>query len=200
MMTTSCEVLVDAVLAALGRISVDISIQHGQVTLVVPSDRITDVMFRLKNSEGTQFHQLMDVCGVDYPECPFRFNVAYQLLSLSHNWRVTVLTEVAEGDEIPSVTSVYFSAGWFEREVFDMYGIPFSGHPDLRRILTDYNFEGYPLRKDFPLSGHVQVRYDDLERKVKQEPVDIETPHRTYNTVSPWQGVAEVQKRGDGHE
>lgn len=192
--------IINAIDTALGRIPFQKSTQYGQVTITVPADRIVDVMQRLRHSEASQFHQLMDVCGVDYPERGLRFDVVYQLLSLSHNWRVTVIAQIGEGKEIPSVTSIYPSAGWYEREAFDLFGIPFSGHSDLRRLLTDYNFEGHPLRRDFPLSGHVQVRYDDLNRKVVQEPVDLEEPYRDYDAVSPWKGVTEVQKRGDGHE
>ena len=134
--------VINAIDTALGRIPFEKSTQYGQVTITVSADRIVDVMQRLRHSEASQFHQLMDVCGVDYPERDLRFDVVYQLLSLSHNWRVTVIAQIGEGKEIPSVTSIYLSAGWYEREAFDMFGIPFSGHSDLRRLLTDYDSKG----------------------------------------------------------
>lgn len=192
------EKLIEAVKIALGKVKKEIYLNLQQVTLVVPCDDVVQTLKCLKEHEDTQFHQLMDVCGVDYLDRGPRFDIAYQLLSLSHNWRLTVLVGVNETHPVPSVTSVYPSAGWFEREVFDLFGIKFSGHPDLRRILTDYDFDGYPLRKDFPLIGRTQVRYDDLNCKVVREPVDLETPLRDYDAVSPWQGVTDVQKRGGG--
>lgn len=196
MSDVTCKELIDAVRGALGKIAVEVHTKFKHVTIIAPRERIVDVMQRLRQSELTEFHQLMDVCGIDFPDRALRFNVAYQLLSLSHNWRLTVIVATEEGKAVPSVTSVYPAANWFEREAYDMYGIEFSGHPDLRRILTDYDFEGYPLRRDFPLSGHTQVRYDDLTRKVVHEPVDLEEPMRDYDTVSTWKGVADVQKRG----
>lgn len=186
--------LKNALVDVLGH--VDVVIQCDEVTLTVQREHIVQTLLTLRDDKRTDFHQLMDVCGIDFPDKAKRFVVAYQLLSLSHNWRLTVHVNVGEGESVPSVTSVYPAANWFEREVYDLYGVPFSEHPDLRRILTDYDFEGYPMRRDFPLSGHVQVRYDDLQRKVVKEPVNLEEPHRDYDTISPWQGVTDVQKRG----
>jgi len=188
--------MIDAIKKAVGDLVKEVRVQHGQYTIIVSSDDIVNVMQRLRYSESTDFHQLMDICGVDYLDRDPRFDVVYQLLSLSNNWRVTVLTSVTENHKVPSVVSVYKSAGWFERETYDMFGIEFSSNPDLRRILTDYDFEGYPLRRDFPLTGYTQTRYDDLLCKVVKEPVDLDEPLRDYDTVYKWKGVTDVQKRG----
>lgn len=190
--------LIDAVREALGDIGAVIAVERDEVTATVPRARIVQALTALRDHPATQMHQLMDVCGVDRPQCLERFEVVYQLLSLSHNWRLTVLVTTKEIVEVPSVVSVYPSAGWFEREAFDMFGIGFAGHPDLRRILTDYGFEGYPLRRDFPLTGFTEVRYDDLERRVVQEPVKLEQDYRAFDALSPWQGMTDVQRRGGG--
>lgn len=197
MIDLACKDLVEAVRMALGKIVVRVAAVRGEVMITAPINRITEVLRALRDHPATDFHQLMDVCGVDYPDRRPRFDVAYQLLSLSRNWRLTVIVQVIEEASVPSVVSVYPSAGWFEREVFDLFGIPFTGHPDLRRILTDYGFEGHPLRKDFPLTGHVQVRYDDLQRKVVQEPVQLEQDFRAFDASSRWQGITDVQRRDE---
>jgi len=137
-----------------------------------------------------QFKLLVDICGVDYPDRDERFEVVYNLLSLSHNSRVRVKVEVAEDVPVPSVTGVFSCANWWEREAWDLYGIPFSDHPDLRRILTDYGFEGHPLRKDFPLTGYVEVRYDDARKRVVYEPVKLTQEFRTFDFLSPWEGTS----------
>lgn len=186
---------IDKIRAALDPYQVQVHTEHGEVFILVTAHRIVGVLRKLKEDQSTAFHQLMDVCAVDYPARKPRFDVAYQLLSLSHNTRLTVVLRIEEGMQVPSVTEVYPSANWFEREVFDLFGIYFSGHPDLRRILTDYGFEGHPLRKDFPLSGRVQVFYDDLNQRVSYEPVALEEPFRDFKTASRWQGMTSVQQR-----
>lgn len=164
-------------------------ITYNELTMQVERGSIARVLAYLRDSESLQFSQLMDVCGVDYLGRTPRFNVVYNLLSLVHNKRVRLKVEVEEGMPVPSVCAVYSSANWWEREVFDLYGIPFDDHPDLRRILTDYGFEGYPLRKDFPLTGYVEVRYDEEKRKVIYEPVKLPQAFRTFDFESPWEGM-----------
>ena len=156
------------------------------------ADRIVQVLQFLRDDPLCKFSVLIDLCGVDYPSRAKRFDVVYHLLSMHNNMRVRVKAAIAEENTIPTVTSVYPAADWFEREAFDMYGIVFSGHPDLRRILTDYNFEGYPLRKDFPLTGHVEVRYDDEQKRVVYEPVKLVQEFRNFDYLSPWEGAQYV--------
>jgi len=165
------------------------SVSYNELTLTVERGSIVRVLIYLRDSNTFQFSQLMDVCGVDYLGREQRFDVVYNLLSLAHNQRLRVKIEVDEGVPVPSVVSVYSSANWWEREVFDLYGIPFDDHPDLRRILTDYGFEGHPLRKDFPLTGYVEVRYDDDQKRVVYEPVTLPQAFRTFDFESPWEGM-----------
>lgn len=193
------EALMEAVRDVVGITILDIGFEAGnELAMDVPAARIADVMKRLRDDPRTAMAQLVDVCGVDYPVREERFDVIYQLLSLRHNARLRVRVVVGEGQEVPTVTEVYPSAGWFEREAFDLFGIVFSGHPDLRRILTDYGFEGHPLRRDFPLTGFTQKRYDDLKRAVVDEPVALEQDYRAFDAMSPWRGLTDVQKRGGG--
>jgi NADH-quinone oxidoreductase subunit C len=192
------ERLIHAVRTALGSERMQISSSCGEVDLVVQTMRIADVLEILRDDAGTAMNQLVDLCGADFPALEKRFDVVYQLLSLKHNWRLRVRVEVGEDEPVPSVTDVYPSAGWFERETFDLYGIVFDGHPDLRRILTDYDFEGHPLRRDFPLTGFTQVRFDDLHKTVVKEPVALEQDYRAFDASSPWQGVTDIQRRGRG--
>lgn len=151
----------------------------------------------LLNDANCDFRQLIDVCGVDYPERDERFEVVYQLLSLKHNFRMRVKVRTDENTPVDSVTEIYSTANWFEREVWDMYGIYFNDHPDLRRILTDYGFEGHPLRKDFPLTGFVEMRYDSEQKRVVYEPVQLAQDYRNFDFVSPWEGMTDVQLPGD---
>ena len=146
----------------------------------------------LRDDANCQFKLLMDVCGVDYPDRDERFDVVYNLLSLKLNQRVRVKVTTDEDTPVPSVTGVFRSANWYEREAWDLYGIFFSDHPDLRRILTDYGFEGHPLRKDFPLTGYVEVRYDDEQKRVVYEPVKLTQEFRTFDFLSPWEGMTRV--------
>lgn len=153
---------------------------------------IAKVAAFLRDDSACQFKVLIDICGVDYPERNRRFDVVYNLLSLTHNQRVRVKVQTDEATPVPSITSVFSAAGWFEREVWDMYGVMFSDHPDLRRILTDYGFEGHPLRKDFPLTGFVEVRYDEDEKRVVYEPVKLTQEFRKFDFLSPWESAEYV--------
>lgn len=165
------------------------SVDRGELTLLARADAIVRVLTFLRDDSNCQFRLLMDVCGVDYPERSQRFDVVYHLLSLKQDQRVRVKVRTDEATPVPSVTGVFSSAGWFERETWDMYGVMFSGHPDLRRILTDYGFEGHPLRKDFPLTGFVEVRYDEEQKRVVYEPVTLTQEFRRFDFMSPWEGA-----------
>jgi NADH-quinone oxidoreductase subunit C len=160
----------------------------GELSLTVKAASIVKVLSWLKDDPGCLFKQLVDVCGVDWPGREQRFDVVYHLLSMKHNQRVRVKVATDEETAVPSVTGVFSSAGWFEREVWDMFGVLFSDHPDLRRILTDYGFEGHPLRKDFPLTGYVEMRYDDETKRVVYEPVKLTQDFRSFDFLSPWEG------------
>ncbi len=160
----------------------------GELTLSARAASIRRLLTFLKDDAGCLFKQLVDVCGVDWPGRQPRFDVVYHLLSLKHNQRVRVKVAVDEDIAVPSATAVFSAAGWFEREVWDMYGVVFADHPDLRRILTDYGFEGHPLRKDFPLTGTVEMRYDDEQKRVVYEPVKLTQDYRSFDFLSPWEG------------
>jgi len=167
----------------------------GEMVLIVPRAQIAAVLQLLRDDPAHRYAMLVDVCGVDFPARPERFEVVYNLLSLSKNRRLRVKVTTDERTPVPTVTGLYSGAGWFERECWDLFGVAFSGHPDLRRILTDYGFEGHPLRKDFPLSGHVEVRYDDTEKRVLYEPVQLPQDFRNFDFLSPWEGMTDVQQR-----
>ena len=171
----------------VGALGVEAQVAFGELTLVAPRDRIVEVMTALRDQFG--FQQLLDLCGVDYPDRKERFEVVYHLLSLTRNARLRVKVSTDETQPVPSVISAYPAANWFEREAYDMYGMLFSGHPDLRRLLTDYGFEGHPLRKDFPMTGYVEVRYDEEQRRVVYEPVKLTQEFRTFDFLSPWEGA-----------
>ncbi len=182
----------ESVLTPLGQemvaeLSVDATVAYGELTLVCHRDRIVEVMTSLRDRFG--FQQLLDVCGVDFPERAERFDVVYHLLSMTRNARIRVKVSTDEQSPVPSVADVYSSADWFEREAFDMYGMLFSGHPDMRRLLTDYGFQGHPLRKDFPMSGYVEVRYDEEQKRVVYEPVKLTQEFRNFDFLSPWEGA-----------
>ena len=167
-------------------------IAYGELTLTVKAADIVDVMTFLRNDVQCQFVSFIDAAGVDYPQRRKRFDVVYHLLSPRQNLRIRVKLSTDEDTPVPSITSVYPGADWFEREAYDMYGILFSGHPDLRRLLTDYGFEGHPLRKDFPLTGFVEVRYDDEQKRVVYEPVELKQEFRNFDFLSPWEGTEYV--------
>ena len=163
-------------------------VQHHELTAYAEAGKIVQVLIALRDDPELSFVQLVDLCGCDYPERPRRFDVVYHLLSLSKNHRVRIKVQANEDEAVPSVSSVFPAANWYERETFDMYGVAFSGHPDLRRMLTDYGFQGHPLRKDFPMTGYVEVRYDDEQKRVVYEPVKI-TEFRAFDFLSPWEGA-----------
>ena len=162
---------------------------NGELSIDIRGDTIVKVITFLRDNVNCQFKILLDVCGVDYPDREERFDVVYNLLSMIHNQRIRVKVRIADKNPIPSVVSVFSSANWWEREVWDLLGIYFSNHPDLRRILTDYGFEGHPLRKDFPLSGYVEVRYDDEKKRVVYEPVKMAQDFRSFDFMSPWEAM-----------
>jgi NADH-quinone oxidoreductase subunit C len=181
--------LSERIAAGLGATLSASTLVREELTLSVPPAEIVRVLGFLKTHPACQFAVLIDICGVDYPQRAKRFDVVYHLLSVSLNQRVRVKVETNEETAVPSVIEVYPVANWFEREAFDMYGILFSGHPDLRRLLTDYGFAGYPLRKDFPLTGYVEVRYDDEQKRVVYEPVKLVQEFRDFDFMSPWEGA-----------
>ena len=162
---------------------------RGELTLEVRAEAIERVLKFLRDDIACHFEMLVDVCGVDYPDRDPRFDVVYHLLSISNNLRVRVKVGIDEEGTVPSVAAIYSTAGWFEREVWDLLGIYFSDHPDLRRLLTDYGFEGHPLRKDFPLTGYVELRYDDEQKRVVYEPVKLTQDFRSFDFMSPWEGA-----------
>ena len=164
-------------------------IKHGQIYITIDSEDILDTTILLKTNPNTKFKQLIDITAVDYPENQKRFKMVYLFLSHELNQRIILSFYINENQKIPSLTKIFPSANWMEREIFDMYGIKFSNHPDLRRILTDYGFEGHPLRKDFPLTGHNEVRYSEDEKKVIYEPVKLEQNYRNFDYESPWEGT-----------
>jgi len=175
----------------------DHKVAFGDLTVEAPAHRIVDVLTHLRDNPDLQFHQLIDICGADYPHRELRFDVVYHLLSMTKNRRVRVKVQTDEDTAVPSVTAVFPAADWFEREAFDLYGIFFDGHPDLRRILTDYGFHGHPMRKDFPMTGYVEVRYDDELKRVVYEPVKA-VEFRNWDFLSPWEG-AEYARPGEGY-
>lgn len=178
--------------AALGDLLVEATDLVGEVSLTVQRDRIVDVMTRLRDTPGLQYQQLMEIAGVDYPSRPERFDVVYCLLSLTRNHRIRVRVLTDEEQPVPSVTSIWPVAGWLEREVYDMFGVLFSGNADLRRILTDYGFRGHPFRKDFPLSGYVEMRYSEEQKRVVYQPVSLAQDFRNFDFMSPWEGAEYV--------
>jgi len=167
----------------------NVEIAYDELNLTTSADNIVSVLRWLRDDVQTQFISMIDVCGVDYPERKARFDVVYHLLSPRQNARVRVKLSVDANSMVPSVVDVFPGADWFEREAYDMYGIVFTGHPDLRRLLTDYGFEGYPLRKDFPLTGFSEVRYDDEQKRVVYEPVHLRQEFRNFDFLSPWEGT-----------
>jgi NADH-quinone oxidoreductase subunit C len=164
-------------------------VRFGELTLTIVRDDIVSALTTLRDDPRCRFEVLLDICGVDYPARPERFEVVYHLLSPRKNLRLRLKVATDERSAVPSVVEVFPAANWYEREAYDMYGIMFSGHPDLRRILTDYGFEGYPLRKDFPLTGYVEVRYDDEQKRVVYEPVRLNQEFRDFDFLSPWEGT-----------
>jgi len=165
------------------------SVAQGELTVNVAPTKLVALVDFLRSDSSCKFSSLVDITAIDHPERPQRFDVVYHLLSMYQNQRIRLKVAVREDEMVPSLTAVHPSADWFEREVFDMFGIAFSGHPDLRRILTDYGFRGHPLRKDFPTTGYVEVRYDEAEKRVVYEPVKLVQEYRQFDFMSPWEGA-----------
>ena len=186
--TASDEGVIEAVRAALGDLVLDVKDHVGEITVTVRREGVADACRILRDTPGLEYHMLAEIAGVDYPNRPERFEVNYHLLSMTQNRRIRVKVLTDEVTPVPTVTTVWPVAGWLEREVFDLYGVGFAGHPDLRRILTDYGFEGHPLRKDFPLTGHVEMRYSEAEKRVVYEPVQLAQDFRAFDFLTPWAG------------
>jgi len=189
----------DGLKAALGAMVVEGREAHGEIVLTVARDAIVDALRRLRDEH--EYQQLMEIAGVDYPDRAERFEVVYMLLSVTKNHRIMVKVTAAENTPVPTVTTLWPVAGWLEREVFDLYGVIFAGNPDLRRILTDYGFEGHPFRKDFPLTGYQELRYSEEDKRVVYEPVKLAQDLRQFDFMSPWEGAEYVlpgdEKAGD---
>lgn len=179
--------VLDVLVPALGDWLLSSKLEHGEIVLTVARHRIEDALRLLRDQH--EYQQLMEIAGVDYPSRAERFEVVYMLLSLTRNHRIIVKVNAAENTPVPTVTTVWPVAGWLEREVFDLYGVIFSGNTDLRRILTDYGFEGHPFRKDFPLTGYVELRYSEEDKRVVYEPVKLAQDFRTFDFMSPWEGA-----------
>ncbi len=175
-------------------------INYGQLFIDTDYENLNSTILFLKTNEKCKFKQLIDITAVDYPEREKRFKIIYLLLSHENNLRIVINLNISEKIQIPSITKIFPSANWMEREVFDMYGISFKDHPDLRRILTDYGFEGYPLRKDFPLTGHTEVRYSEDKKKVVYEPVKLEQEYRKFDFESPWEGTSYIKEEKNNFE
>ena len=169
-----------------------------ELVLRVGRDSLLDVLTFLRDDANCHFKCLVDLCGVDYPERRERFEIVYNLLSHRHNLRIRLKTAADEDTPVPSISGLFSSAAWFEREAWDLYGVFFSDHPDLRRLLTDYGFEGYPMRKDFPLTGYVEVRYDDEQKRVVYEPVSLTQEFRSFDYLSPWEGPLPGDEKAEG--
>jgi len=186
------EDLRDHIIASLGDAVNSAEVEVGELTIHARRVAIVKVISFLRDDPICKFASLIDICGVDYPARERRFDVVYHMLSMAHNTRIRIKVTTDEDVPVQSITSLFPNADWYEREAFDMYGITFADHPDMRRLLTDYGFEGYPLRKDFPLSGFVEVRYDEERKAVVHEPVNLPQEYRSFDFMSPWEGAKYV--------
>lgn len=184
--------VIDAAKAAIGSTFIEGKDAVGEISITVTRNGLIQAMMTLRDTPGLEYQQLMEIAGVDYPERPERFEVCYHLLSLTQNRRIRVKVTTDEDTPVPSVTAIWPVANWLEREVYDMYGVLFDNHPDLRRILTDYGFQGHPQRKDFPLSGYVELRYSEEHKRVIYEPVKLAQDFRSFDFLSPWEGAAYI--------
>ncbi|HVC52783.1 MAG TPA: NADH-quinone oxidoreductase subunit C [Stellaceae bacterium] len=191
-MAETLESLAEYLAGALPKAVLGSEIHHRELTCRVAREALPEVLKFLRDDRRCRFSVLCDICGVDYPDRPMRFEVVYNLLSLGHNQRIRLKLETDEEQPVPSATALYSAAGWWEREAFDLYGIYFSDHPDLRRILTDYGFDGHPMRKDFPLTGYVELRYDEEQKRVVYEPVKLRQEFRSFDFLSPWEGMDRI--------
>lgn len=194
-MAITLEALAATIEELLGPDLIEKDHAYGELTLTVYTGSILRVLTILRDNGRCQFKQLIDICAIDYPERPQRFEVVYHLLSVMHNQRVRIKLATDGALPLSSVTGIYACANWYEREAWDMMGIPFADHPDLRRLLTDYNFEGHPLRKDFPLTGFYEVRYDEEEKRVVYDRVSLPQDYRTFDFLSPWEGMLGQEKK-----
>jgi NADH-quinone oxidoreductase subunit C len=194
--------LAERVSAALPAAVISSEIRHRELSVRVERAAVAEALRFLRDDPDCRFTVLCDICGVDFPDRPQRFEVVWNLLSMSFNQRIRIKVETDENEPVPSATALYSSAGWWEREAWDMFGIYFAGNPDLRRILTDYGFEGHPLRKDFPLTGYVELRYDEQQKRVVYEPVRLQQEFRSFDFLSPWEGMDKIlpgdEKAGEG--
>ena len=201
---TALFAMADHIVDVVDSMIVSCAVVRGEIELRVNPADIPQVLTLLRGDRQAAFNQLIDLTAVDYPEREARFDVVYLLLSMDNNMRMRLVAALAAGHSVPTVTHLYMAANWAEREVWDMFGIFFAGHPDLRRLLTDYGFEGHPLRKDFPLTGHVEVRYDDNQRRVVNEPVHLVQEFRDFDFLSPWEGmqsqIANTPARDDAEQ
>jgi NADH-quinone oxidoreductase subunit C len=197
-MTQALQDLGDYISSALSQEVLSVALPKGELVIVVRPGAIGKVLTFLRDDSNCLFKQLMDITAVDFPEREQRFEVVYNLLSLKQNQRIRVKLKTQEEQPVPTVTGIFSSADWFEREVWDMFGIVFTDHPDLRRLLTDYGFEGHPLRKDFPLTGFVERRYDDEQKRVVYEPVKLVQDFRNFDFLSPWEGVLPGDEKAKG--
>ncbi len=188
-MSEALQNLGETIATALDHAVLGIDVAYGELSVTARSDQVVQVIRFLRDDPECQFTQLIDITGVDYPNRSQRFDVVYHFLSMRLNQRIRLKVATDEHTSVPSVVDVFPGANWYEREVFDMYGVTFSGHPDLRRILTDYGFSGFPLRKEFPLTGFVELRYDDEQKRVVYEPVKLVQEFRNFDFLSPWEGV-----------
>lgn len=188
-MTQALQDLGDYIAAALSQEVLSAQLLSDELVITARGAAIQKVVTFLRDDANCQFKQVMDITAVDYPEREQRFEVVYNLLSLKHNQRIRIKVNTDEDTPVPTITGIYSAADWFEREVWDMFGVTFADHPDLRRILTDYGFEGHPLRKDFPLTGFVERRYDDEQKRVVYEPVKLTQDFRNFDFLSPWEGM-----------
>jgi NADH-quinone oxidoreductase subunit C len=196
-MSSTLEPLLEHITSSLALHVLKTEIVGGEVIVHIQPVSLEVMLWFLRDDEQCLFKQLIDITAVDYPERPQRFEVVYQLLSLKYNRRIRIKVQTDEQTPVPSATGVFSSAGWYEREVWDMYGVTFDGNPDLRRILTDYGFDGHPQRKDFPLTGYVELRYDEESKRVVYEPVKLTQAYRSFDYLSPWEGPAEYVLPGD---
>ena len=194
-MTTSLKDLEKIVNSGLSTAIKKSEVKFNQLFIDIKVEDLKSIILFLKTNNKCRFRQLIDITAVDYIDKEQRFKIVYLLLSHENNLRIVISTEIEEGKTVPSITKIFTSSNWMEREVFDMYGINFKDHPDLRRILTDYGFEGYPLRKDFPLTGHNEVRYSEDEKKVVYEPVKLEQNYRDFDYESPWEGTKYIKEQ-----
>jgi NADH-quinone oxidoreductase subunit C len=196
-MTDKIEKLKNFLTEKLADLHVVLEMQQDELVAIVPAESLKKTVKVLRDSKKCQFQQVMDITAVDYPERAARFDVVYNFLSITLNQRIRVIVRLADDTPIDSLMPYYRGADWFEREVWDMFGISFKGHPGLRRILTDYGFDGHPLRKDFPMTGFVEMRYDETEKRCIYEPVTLQQDFRTFDFMSPWEGMTSVQLPGD---